>query len=108
LPLTASFQLSKRLPFYWNAGLSLSYLVSTNALHFDSQTGVYYKDNGLFNKVQANLSTGLAVSLWSKSKVPVHVGPQLQYGLTNLMKRDVSAAKHLFYFGLNTRIFLKK
>jgi hypothetical protein len=108
LPVTANFQLSNRLPVYWNGGLSLSYLVSTNALHFDSQTGVYYKDNGLFNKLQANLSTSLSVSLWNKSKMPVHVGPQLQYGLTNLMKRDASAAKHLFYFGLNTKVFLKK
>jgi hypothetical protein len=108
LPLTVNFKISNRLPIHWNAGLSLAYLVSTNALHFDSQTGVYYKDNSLFNKMQANLSTGLSVSLWNKSKMPVHVGPQLQYGLTNLMKRDVSAAKHLFYFGLNTRIFLKK
>lgn len=108
LPVTANFQLHKRLPVYWNAGLSLSYLVSTNALHFDSQTGVYYKDNGLFNKLQTNLSTGLSVSLWARSKMPVHVGPQIQYGLTNLMKKDVSASKHLFYFGLNTKVFIKK
>lgn len=110
LPVSIYFQLNKgnRLPVFWNAGLSLSYLVSTNALHFDSQTGVYYKDNDLFNKLQANLSTGLSVSLWNKSKMPIHVGPQLQYGLTNLMKQEVSSGKHLFYFGLNTKIFLKK
>jgi Outer membrane protein beta-barrel domain len=110
LPVQFHLQLNKgeRLPLYWNGGLSLSYLVSTNALHFDGRTGVYYKDNDLFNKVQANLSTGFSASLWSKSKIPVHIGPQVQYGFTNLINRDVSTGTHLLYFGLNTKIFLKK
>ena len=108
LPLTANFKVHKRLPVYWNGGLALSYLVSTNALHFDSQTGVYYKDDGLFNKLQANLSTSVTISLFNNSRMPVHVGPQLQYGLTNLMKRDVSAAKHLFFVGLSSKVYLKK
>lgn len=110
LPVSFHARLNKsnRLPLFWSAGLSLSYLVSTNALHFDGRTGVYYKDNGLFNKLQANVSAGFSVSLWNASRVPVQIGPQLQYGFSNLMKREVSASKHLFYFGLNTKFFLKK
>ena len=110
LPVQAHLQLnrSNRLPVFWNSGLSLSYLVSTNALHFDGRTGVYYMDNELFNKLQANLSTGFSVSLWNGSKMSVNLGPQIQYGFTNLIKREVSTSKHLLYFGLNTKIFLKK
>ena len=99
---------SKHLPLVLNTGMSLAYLVSTNALHFDGQTGVYYKDNDLFNKFQASLSAGVALSLFNASRTPVQVGPHFEYGFTNLMKREVSASKHLFYFGLNTRIFLRK
>jgi hypothetical protein len=110
LPVSVNTQLNKdnRLPVFWNAGLSLSYLVSTNALHFDSRTGFYYKNNGLFSKLQANLSTGFSISLWNASKTPVNIGPHLRYGLTNLMKQKVDDSKHLFYFGLNTKIFLNK
>ena len=110
LPVSVHAQLNKgkRLPIFWNAGLSLSYLVSTNALHFDSRTGVYYKDNGLFNKLQSNLSTGFSVSLWNSSRMPVNIGPQLQYGLTNFMKHEVDGSRHLFFLGLNAKVFLKK
>lgn len=110
LPVIGNFQLNKsnRVPIFLNGGLSLSALVSTNALHFDSQTGVYYKDNDLFRTLQANFSAGVAVSLWNKSKMPVHLGPQIHYGLTNLLKPEFSPSKHLFYFGLNAKVFMKK
>lgn len=110
LPLTLHVQLnnSNRLAVLWNGGLSLSYLVSTNALHFDSRTGIYYRDNSLFNKLQASFSTGFSVSMFSKSSMPVHIGPQVQYGLTNLLQKEISDSRHLLYFGLNTRFYLKK
>jgi Outer membrane protein beta-barrel domain len=110
VPLSAHVQLNKgnKLPILWNAGVSLSYLVATNALHFDSRTGVYYRDNSLFNKLQSNLSTGLTISLGSKSAMPVHIGPQFQWGLTSLLKDDVSDKKRLSYFGLGAKFFLNK
>jgi len=110
IPFLLNVQLTKRnhLPIFWNTGVSLSYLIATNALHFDGLTGLYYKDNSLFNKLQANLSTGFSVSLFNASKSPVHIGPMFQYGLTNLMKREVSDTKHLYYLGLNARFFMRK
>ena len=110
LPVSGHLQLNKgnRLPISWNAGLSLSYLVSTNALHFDSRTGLYYKDNDLLNRLQAGMSTGFAVTLLNASRVSIQLGPHLQYHFTDLMKPKVSDDKHLFYFGLNSRVFLKK
>ena len=110
LPVSGHLQLNKgnRLPISWNAGVSLSYLVSTNMLHFDSRTGLYYKDNDLLNRLQAGMSTGFAVTLLNASRVSIQLGPQLQYHFTDLMKQKVSDDKHLFYFGLNSRVFLKK
>ena len=110
LPISVHMRLNngRRLPIFWNSGISLSYLFSTNALHFDSRTGVYYKDNSLFNKFQANLSTGFSISLFNSSKRSLDIGPQFQYGLSNLMKGQVSPGKHLYYYGVNAKIFLKK
>ena len=110
LPLSGHLQLNKgnRLPIFWNAGISLSYLVSTSVLHFDSRTGLYYKDNDLLNRLQTGMSTGFAVTLLNASRLSVQLGPQFQYNFTDLMKQQVSGGKHLFYFGLNTRVFLNK
>ncbi|HET9279538.1 MAG TPA: porin family protein [Flavitalea sp.] len=110
LPVEGHLQLNKgnRLPILWNAGLSLSYLVSTNMLHFDSRTGLYYRDNDLLNKMQLGMSTGFSVTLWNASRLSIQLGPHLQYGFTDLMKQQVSNSKHLLYFGLNSRVFLKK
>lgn len=110
LPLSMNLQLNRstRLPLYFNTGLSLSYLLSTNALHFDGSRGVYYKDNNVFNKLYFNVTTGFFVALFNKTKHPVQLGPQLQYGITNLMKKEISGGKHLVYFGLNSKLLLKK
>ena len=110
LPFNVHVQLnrSRKLPLAWNAGLSLSYLLSTNALHFDSNTGLYYKDNSLFNKWHGSLSTGISVGLFNSSRLPVHVGPEVQYGFTRLMKENIKDNKHQFYLGVSTRVFLKK
>ena len=110
LPLNVHIQLnrSRRFPLAWSGGLSLSYLLSTNALHFDSNTGLYYKDNSLFNKWLGSLSTGFSVGLFNSSRLPVHVGPEVQYGFSRLMKENVKDNKHLFYLGVSARVFLKK
>ena len=110
LPVEGHLLLNKgnRLPISLNAGLSLSYLVSSNTLHFDSRTGLYYRDNDLLNRMQLGMSTGFSFTLWNASRLSVQLGPHLQYGLTDLMKQEVSGSKHLFYLGLNSRVFLKK
>jgi hypothetical protein len=110
LPVMLHIQLNRgnHLPILWNGGLSLSYLISTSALHFDSRTGVYYKDNSLFNKLQANLSTGVSFSFFNRSALPLQLGPELRYGLTNLLQKQVSQTRHLLYFGLNTRVYFGK
>ena len=110
LPISVHMRLNKgrRLPIFWNSGIILSYLFSTNTLHFDSGTGVYYEDNSLFNKFQANLSTGFSISLFNSSKRSLDIGPQFQYCLSTLMKGGVSPGKHLYYYGINAKIYLKK
>ncbi len=104
LPVSVNFQLNKseKLPVYWEAGLSLSYLISTNALFFDSNGNVYYQNKELFNKTQLSGATSILVG------IPIHknqlqLGPQIQYGITGLL--GTGGSEHLFYGGLKFLTF---
>lgn len=90
---------SRNLPLFWENGLSLSYLVSTNSIYYNAKSGVFYKDQGnMANKTQLNLSTALLVGLPVKG-MRLQVGPQVQYGLTSLQHQS-SIGQHLFYGGI--------
>jgi hypothetical protein len=101
LPLIFDFQLNKstKNPINWEAGFSFSWLLSTNALHFDPNANVYFKNNQLFNKTQWNAITAVMVGF------PVHthtfeLGPQMQYGLSGLLNTNTVNQEHLFYLGI--------
>jgi hypothetical protein len=101
LPVTLNFQLnrSRQLPFIWEAGLSLSYLLSSNALFFDPLANDYYKNEKLFNKTQLNAVTSVMIGLHIHNSV-LQFGPQFQYGLTGLLESNTGNSEHLFYYGL--------
>jgi hypothetical protein len=101
LPASILWQVnrSSRLPIFWETGFSPSYLVSSNALYYSTQSGAFYKAGGnMINKLQLNASTSVMVGLSVKG-LKLQVGPQVQYGLTTL-QRQSSAGQHLFYGGL--------
>jgi hypothetical protein len=90
---------SRKLPLFWENGLSLTYLVSTSSIYYNAKSGVFYKDQGsMANKTQLNLSTALLVGLPIKS-MRLQAGPQLQYGLTSLQHQS-SVGQHLFFGGI--------
>jgi hypothetical protein len=105
LPVTADFQLNKssKLPVYWEAGFSVSYLLNSNALHFDPNVNLYYQNAQLFNKIQLNGSTAIMIG-FPINKTELQVGPQLQYGLTGLLKAGSGNPQHLLYTGLKISI----
>ena len=101
LPVNLGFQLNKsqKNPVNWEAGFSLAWLASANALQFDPYTNVYFKNNQLFNRIQWDAATAILIGF------PVHnhsiqLGPQIQYSLTSLLKDNSSYPGHLIYFGL--------
>jgi Outer membrane protein beta-barrel domain len=109
LPLTADFQLNKslKLPVYWEAGLSVSYLLNSNALHFDPNGNLYYQNAELFNKIQLNGATAIMIG-FPINKSEMQIGPQLQYGLTGLQKSGSGNPQHLFYTGLKISFIPRK
>ena len=110
LPITLQFQLNNnnKTPFYWNNGLSIAQLLSTNGLHFDGNTKVYYEDDNLFRKTQLGFHTGLSVKLFAQSKRPLELGPQFNYQFTNLLKPDNADKRHLLSGSLLLRWYIKK
>ena len=90
---------SRVMPLFWEAGFSLSYMVSSDALYYNPHSGVYFKDANVIDRTQFNLMTSLMVGL-PLGSVRMQVGPQIEYGVTPLLKTSVSTGQHLFYGGI--------
>ncbi len=101
IPLLINFQLNKNknLPINWEAGITGLHLINTNALQFDNATGIYYKNNNLFNKTQASAATALTIGFPFNGNI-LHIGPQLQYSFTNLQNKNTGNYQHLFFTGI--------
>jgi hypothetical protein len=100
IPMGIEKKLGSRSRFSVNAGLSVAWLLSTNALQYDQQTGNYYRDNSYFNRMQLNVSGGVQYSLLQTGKFVLNLGPQVQYGLTGLLNKKSPYKEHLFLGGL--------
>jgi len=109
LPLLINLQINKgdKIPIMWEAGVSVSYLISSNALHFDPLKNIYYKNIDLFNRTQMNAITSLMADL-HVNKNELLVGPEIQYGFTRLLKNSTGNTQHLFYAGIKFSYILNK
>ena len=99
LPVDIAFQPLKKLPLNISAGLSLQQLISTDALVYNSLYKAYEKNKSAFTQTQLFSQLGLDYSIDLK-KHQLSLGPQLNYGLSKLLKNGED--KHLFSFGLRT------
>ncbi len=101
LPVTINFQLNKSIHtrVFWQAGLSLSYLVNSNALYFDPLSNVYFENSQQFNRTQLNATTALLIG-FNIHHCELQMGPLLQYGLTRLSKSSAGNPEHLLYYGV--------
>lgn len=108
IPATVQWQLnhSRSFPLFLESGLSFSYLVSSDALYYNSNSGVYFKDRDVVNRAQVNFTSSLMVGL-PLGGVNLQAGPQLEYGLTSLLRPSATAGQHLFYGGLRVVIIPK-
>lgn len=106
IPVVLQTRLTRnwKLPLYWDAGFSLSRLIASNALHFDINRGVYFKDNQLINKASFNINTGLPATLSLKKKFVLQAGPQLQYGFSNVLANEKASGKHFLFLGLKATV----
>jgi len=106
LPVAAEWRInrSRLLPLFWDGGFSFSYLMGSSAVYYNTKSGVYFKDGGVANHAQVNISTALMVGL-PISGLRVQLGPQVQYGLTPLLNTELSGTQHIFYGGLRLVVY---
>ncbi|HET9056240.1 MAG TPA: outer membrane beta-barrel protein [Chitinophagaceae bacterium] len=110
LPVIFSTQLNKgkKLPLHWNGGVSLSRLLSSNYLHFDTANGgVYFKDNQLLNKTSYNVQTGFELTFFASGKTPMSIGPHIQFGLSDLL-RENDDKRYLLYGGMRMKLLFSQ
>ncbi len=110
VPLSLKFQLGngKHPPLSWQAGITISRLISSNALQLNSSTGYYYNENSLFNKSQIGFNTAFLLTLFSKQKNSVLIGPYFYYDATQIANKGLYNKKHFAFTGLHTSIIFGK
>jgi hypothetical protein len=101
LPVNFDLHLNKSInnPVIWEAGFSLNWMVASNALLFDPYSNVYYKNRQSFNTTQWDAATSIMVGFPVQNH-SFQLGPQLQYGLTGLLKIGADHPGHLYFIGL--------
>lgn len=109
LPVSLKFQIvtSPKIKLLLSSGVSISRLISTNALQFNNSTGLYYRDNSLFNKTQIGLNAGLDMALPSKEKGSFLIGPYINYGISKIAKEGYYKY-HFMFTGLRAQYFFRK
>jgi hypothetical protein len=104
VPLRFDYRLFKKLPLQWQAGISVTQLLSADALLYNKASNVYYKEPDAYRKRGMQLTSGFMYQLWKKEKISVAAGPQVQYSLTPLYRKATSNNQYLFFTGINTNI----
>jgi hypothetical protein len=109
IPLTLGLPLytNKKLTLTWEAGGSFSYLLYSDALQFDSYTGLYYKNETAFNRIQVNAATAVLAG-FPRNRIDWQIGPQIEYGLTGLLNKNLAHSEHLLYLGLKFSVLFGK
>lgn len=109
IPVSLQWQVnhSRKRPLFWEGGLSLSRLISTNALYFNEKSGVYFKDAQVINPTHVMAFTSLMIGLSWRGNL-IQLGPEGQYGLTSLLNASGASSQHLFYGGIKLMIIPRK
>lgn len=108
-PLGIQWQLNKGIkfaPVQLNTGISVGWLMGTDALHYEKISGSYYENKSLFNKVYAGLYAGVSAKLFQHSRTPLYIGPYVQYGLSNLLKSSAETQQNLMFGGIKAEWIL--
>jgi hypothetical protein len=109
IPVGYQLQLdkNKNLPFTWNIGVSMSRLISTNALVYDTAGGgVYYHNSELFKKTHFSFLTGLALRFNKRNGMAWSIGPQWSIDMTRTVKEGFNKNRYLLAGYLEIRLLL--
>lgn len=108
LPLAVLIRLNKneKRPFLITAGISPAYLLSSKALYANYNQNVYYADNTQFKKLQLTAQAGFQFSILNRNHFNILLGPEVQYGITNMGKPATQTNQHLFTTAIKANVSL--
>lgn len=106
LPVSIRWQMLKKRPLYVEGGLMIQRLLSTNALLYDDQSNIYYRDNSLLNRTQVAASLGFQYRLLQTSTISLLAGPQVHYHISRTFQ--AGAGRHLFSGGIGVQVQFEK
>lgn len=109
LPVWYHWQVNKgkKIPVQINTGMSVGYLVATNALVYNGTLGgIYFKDRKAFSKWHYSLGTGISFRFAAKNSSELVIGPELSFDMSRLVKKDNT--QYLMFGGVNAKWFFPK
>jgi hypothetical protein len=106
VPLEFNWNIDRKEKISWNAGVAIGYLVGSDAMQYNKQAGVYYRDNDALRKWQAGIFSGVQYNFREVKGIRYSAGPFIQYQLTSLEVEHTN--KHQLLVGIGGRMHLKK
>ena len=111
LPIMYDWRITGNLNHFisLDIGMSIAYLISTNAVVYDTISGgIYYHDKDLFNKTHINFMSGLSYHSIGKRSFEWSIEPQFSFDVTRIFKSNLDTRKYFLYTGIGATIFFEK
>ncbi|HEV8284224.1 MAG TPA: porin family protein [Chitinophagaceae bacterium] len=111
LPVIYDWRISKNPSRFLslNVGASAAYLLSSNALVYDSTLmGTYSYKTSAFTKAHVNFMSGISYHFITSENFEWSIGPQFSFDISRLIKSDVDRRKYILYGGIDSRLFFEK
>jgi hypothetical protein len=107
VPLLFQWKLSEKSPVYFEGGPTVSCLISSNALVYNSNSRAYFTDRVVFKKLLLSFTAGAGINLAQNKKLPFSVGYQFGYSASSATKK-VFGKQHFVNSMLYIKIPFKK
>ena len=104
IPVSIEYKLLKNIPLSFSVGASYGHLLGTNALTFDQQSNIYYRNRKDYISNYINIFSSVQYKWLQKGKIKIQSGPAFQYSLTELQKENYFSIPHLYFIGLKSSI----
>jgi hypothetical protein len=111
LPLVYNWRVTNNADHFLslNVGVAPSYLLSTNALVYDTTLGgIYYYNKDLITKFHFNFISGISYQFRNKKNLEFSFGPQFSFDVTKAFKSDLDKRKYILYTGIDARVFFER
>ena len=104
IPITVQYRLFKNIPVDIGLGISYGHLLKTNALSFNNQSNIYYRNKKDYTSDFINIFSSLQYEWLHKTKFSIRSGPTFYYSVTGLQRSNSYGSPHLLSVGMKTSI----